>query len=108
MKNIVELLQEKQLLFKSFKEIKPKALSSRKKIDLFVAVDTKGYYASIFYIEKKSRILSKEIDEYFLLHEKLEKHIDSRIKKKYVLIDASLCSKAKAKLEKASWKVWEL
>jgi hypothetical protein len=108
MKEIVEFFQKKQMIFKSFKSITPKVLGSRKKIDLFVAVDLKGYYVTIFYIEKKSRVLQKEVEEYMLLHEKLEKHIDSKIKKKYILFKAPLCSKAKAKLEKEAWKVWQI
>jgi len=41
-----------------------------------------------------------------LLHEKLEKYIDSKIMKKYMIIKAPLCSKAKALLEEHGWKVW--
>jgi hypothetical protein len=107
MKEIVEFLQKKQLIFKSLKEIAPKVLSSRKKVNLYIGVNLKGYYASIFSIEKKSRVLKKEAEEYNVLHEKLEKHIDSSIKKKYLLIKAPLCSKAKAQLESQGWKVWE-
>jgi hypothetical protein len=57
-------------------------------------------------IEKKSRILRKEAQELMVLHEKLEKYIDSRISKKYMIIKAPLCSKAKALLEERGWKVW--
>jgi hypothetical protein len=108
MKMIVEYLQKKSLLFKSFKEFKPKVLASRKKISLYLGVDLKGYYTAVFYVDKKSRVLQKETEEYVLLHEKLEKYIDSRIKKKYILMNAPLCAKAKAKLQSQSWKVWEV
>jgi hypothetical protein len=40
------------------------------------------------------------------LHEKVEKYMDSRITKKYILIKAPLCSHAKAMLEENGWKVW--
>jgi hypothetical protein len=40
------------------------------------------------------------------LHEKLEKYIDSKINKKYIIIKAPFCSKAKALLEENGWKVW--
>ena len=56
-------------------------------------------------VEKKSRVLRKEAEELMLLHEKLEKYIDSGIKKKYMIIKAPLCSKAKAMLEEHGWKV---
>lgn len=106
MKEVVEYLQKKNLLFKSFKEITPKELGSRKKIALYLGVDLKGYYAVVMVIEKKSRILRKEAQALMLLHEKLEKYIDSKISKKYMIIKAPLCSKAKALLEEHGWKVW--
>ena len=106
MKEIVEYLQRKNIIFKSLKEITPKELGSRKKIGIYVGVDLKGYYADVMQIEKKSRILRKEAEELMALHVKLEKYIDSSIKKKYIIIKAPLCSKAKAMLEENKWKVW--
>ena len=106
MKKIVEYLHSKKLIFKSLKEITPKELGSRKKIVLYLGVDLTGYYALVMLIEKKSRILRKEANELMLLHEKVEKYIDSRITKKYIIIKAPLCSKAKALLEEQGWKVY--
>jgi len=106
LKTIVEYLQQKNIIFKLFKEITPKELGSRKKIGIFVGVDLKGYYADVMQIEKKSRVLRKEAEEFMALHEKLEKYIDSSIKKKYIIIKAPLCSHAKKMLEEHGWKVW--
>ena len=106
MKEIVEYLQKKNLIFKSLKEISPKELGSRKKISLYLGVDMKDYYTLLMSISKKSRILKKEANELMVLHEKLEKYIDSKINKKYIIIKAPLCSKAKALLEENGWKVW--
>jgi len=106
MKNIVEYLQQKNIIFKSFKEITPKELGSRKKINIYVGIDLKGYYADVMVLQKKSRVLRKEAEELMRLHEKLEKYIDSTIKKKYIIIKAPLCSKAKVLLEENKWKVW--
>jgi len=106
MKKIVDYLQEKHIIFKSLKSITPKELGSRKKIELYLGVDLKDYYSVVMLVEKKSRVLRKEAEELMLLHEKLEKYIDSSIKKKYMIIKAPLCSKAKALLEEHGWKVW--
>lgn len=106
MKQTVEYLQQKNIIFKSLKPISPKELKSRKKIALFVGVDLKGYYADVMVLEKKSRVLRKEAGELMVLHEKLEKYIDSTIKKKYIIIKAPLCSKAKALLEEHGWRVF--
>jgi len=106
MKEIVEYLQEKHIIFKSLKSITPKELGSRKKIELYLGVDLKDYYSVVMLVEKKSRVLRKEAEELMLLHEKLEKYIDSTIKKKYMIIKAPLCSKAKALMEENGWKIW--
>jgi len=106
MKKIVEHLQHKNIIFKSLKEIMPKELDSRKKVELYLGVDLKGYYALVMKIEKKSRILRKEAGELMALHEKMEQYIDSKITKKYIIIKAPLCSHAKKMLEENEWKVY--
>jgi len=104
MKDIVEKLQEKRLVFKSLKEIDIKKLfSSRKKIKLYLGVDLKKYYTCVIHISKKSRILTKEAEELMEFHKKLEKYNDSKINKKFIYIEAPLCSKAKAMLEDKGW-----
>jgi len=105
MKHIVEYLQQKKIIFKSLKPVSPKVLGSRKKVAIFIGVDLKGFYADVMVVEKKSRVLRKEVEELMALHEKLEKYIDSSIKKKYIVIDAPLCSKAKALLEENGWTI---
>jgi len=106
MKKIVEYLQKKHLIFKSFKEITPKELGSRKKLKIYLGVNLKSYYAMVIELEKKSRVLSKDATEIMMLHQKLEKYMDSKIKKKYIIIKAPLCSKAKAFLQEHGWRVW--
>ena len=106
MKEIVHILQEKKLLFKSLKPIEPKELGSRKKISIYLGVDLKKYYACIIHVSKKSRILSKEALELMEFHTKLEVLNDSKINKKYIYIEAPLCSKAKALFEEEKWVVW--
>lgn len=106
MKELVEYLNRKHLIFKSLKGIMPKELGSRKKVLLHLGVDLKGYYALVLQMEKKSRVLRKEAAELMLLHEKLERYIGSRVTKKYIIIKAPLCSHAKTMLEEQGWKVW--
>jgi len=107
MKEVLHRLQENNLLFKSLKPISIKELGSRKKIDLYLGVDLKKYYACIIHIRKKSRILSKEALEIMEFHAKLEKFNESKINKKYIYIQAPLCSKAKALFKEQKWRVWE-
>jgi len=105
MKEIVEYYGEKGILFHSLKPVPPKVLGSRKKVDIYLGVDSQKYYVMILYIEKKSRILRKEAEAFILLHQRLEEWADSKIYKKYLLVKAPLCSKAKAWLEEDQWKV---
>ena len=108
MKALVEYLNHKNIIFKSLQEILPKELGSRKKVSLYLGLDLKGYYALVMQLEKKSRVLRKKAEEFMHLHEKLEQYIESRITKKYIIIRAPLCSKAKAMLEEKGWKVWNV
>jgi hypothetical protein len=107
MKEIVHKLQEEKLLFKSLKPIDVKLFKSRKKIQLYLAIDLKKYYACIIHVVKKSRILSKEARELMEFHSRLEIHNKSKINKKYIYIQAPLCSKAKTLFEEQGWTVWQ-
>jgi len=106
MKTLVEKMGQKNLICKSLETVLAKELGSRKKVALYVGVDLKGYYCLIMKLVKKSRVLRKEAMELMALHEKMEKRKDTKILKKYIWIDAPLCSKAKALLEENGWKVW--
>ena len=99
-------MNQKNLICKSLEEVLPRELGSRKKVALYVGVDLKGYYCLVVKLSKKSRVLRKEATELMLLHEKMEKFKDTKIMKKYIWIEAPLCSKAKALLEEHNWKVW--
>lgn len=107
MKEIVEYLRDKNIICKTLKEVTSKELGSRKKIQLYVGVNLKGYYCSVMAIEKKSRVLRKEAGELMALHEKLEAYQDTKILTRYIRIRAPLCSHAKAMLEENGWKVWD-
>ena len=106
MKNLVDYLQKKQIIFKSLKPIAAKELGSRKKVNIYLGIDLKGYYANVMQVEKKSRVLRKEAGELMLLHEKIERYVDKVIKKKYIIIKAPLCSKARVLFEEHGWKVY--
>jgi alkyl hydroperoxide reductase subunit AhpF len=102
----VDFFNEDGIIFQSLKKIIPRELSTRKKIDIYLGVDIKGYFVDIMQLEKKSRILLKEAKEIELLHKKLELYNGSLIKKRYIIVKAPLCSKAKSYLESEGWKVW--
>jgi hypothetical protein len=104
MKNTVEYLCSHSIICKKLTGILPKELGSRKRIEIFVGVGVDGYYCVVMHLVKKSRILRKEADELMQLHQKLETYQDTKIKKKYIWIEAPLCSKAKALMESEGWR----
>ncbi len=106
MKALVERLMAHGYLFKSLTPIAPKALGSRKRIAIYLGVDTEGFYAALFHLAKKSRVLRKEAGEIEALYDALVSYNGAHIPRKIILIDAPLCSKAKALLEERGWKVW--
>lgn len=106
MKEVVEYLSGHNIICKTLREIMPKALGSRKKIELFVGVNLQGYYCSVMILKKRSRVLRKEVGELMLLHEKMEYYEDSKILKRYIHIKAPLCSHAKRMFEDSGWTVW--
>ena len=105
MKAIVEEMRSKNIICKSLEEVTPKVLGSRKKVSLYVGIDLKSYYCMMIKLTKKSRVLRKEAEELMALHEKMEAYKNTKITKKYIWIEAPLCSKAKALLEEHGWKV---
>ncbi len=106
LKDIVEFLSKKGVIFKSMTQISPKELDSRKKIDLFLAVDMQDYYTLIVSISKKSRFIRKDAEDIITLHRKVESLKDLIIKKKIVLIDAPLCSKAGKMMRVEGWEIF--
>jgi len=106
MKDIVEYMRGHNLICKTLKEVKPKEIGSRKRVNIYLGVNLKGYFCMVMVISKKSRILRKEVAQLIELHKKIELYHNSKIKKKYISIDAPLCSHAKKMLEENLWEVW--
>lgn len=103
MKELVNILLKKNYIYKSLKEIDKKVLGTRKKIDIYEGVDTKSYYAAIFYLLQKSRFLRKNADDLEQLLEKLKVLQDHNYKKKILIYQMPLCSKAKEQMKQNGW-----
>lgn len=104
-KSLTTFLNQKGIIFKDFNPVNPKDLGSRKKINIFDATGVdKGYYA-IFLIDSKSRFLQKNVDELEMLFAKMVEKSGHNYKYKMAVIQSPLCSKAKEKLLKNSWRV---
>jgi len=106
-KEIVDYLNKKNIICKNLKPILPKELGSRKRVEIYIGVNLKGYYCSVFVIKKRSRIVRKEAFEIIGLHEKLEEYMDTKVFKRYIYIDAPLCSHAKSIMIESGWTIWD-
>ncbi len=107
MKETVEILMKKKLIFKKLTEIDKKELKTRKKIRVYEGVDLKSYYFAIFLIKQKSRFLRKNVKEIEEIYERLKIIRDHNFKKKIFLHKCPLCSKAKEDLKNLKWKIFD-
>ncbi len=105
MKEITNYYQNKDIIFKDFKEIEPKELGSRKKITIYAATSVEKNYYAIFIVDAKSRFIRKNANDLIELCEVLAKYLDHNFKKKELLISSPLCSKAKTFLKENGWSV---
>ncbi len=105
MKELTNYFLNKNILFKNIEKIDLKELKSRKKLELYYALDIKKHYYAIFIINQKSRFISKNAQDLMLLLNDLIVLKDHNFKKKILLISSPLCSKAKLLLKENSWSV---
>ncbi len=105
MKELVDILRNKELIYKKLIMIDTKLLKTRKKIAVYEAVDFERYYTAIFVIKQKSRFLRKDAETIEVLYERLKLLQDHNFKKKILLFDMPFCSQAKAQMKEAGWRL---
>ena len=105
MKKLTTYYTNKNILFKDIKQVQPKELDSRKKIDIYAATSVDSNFYAIFIVDSKSRFIRKSANDLMELCEKLASHLDHNFKKKELLISSPLCSKAKEYLKQNNWSV---
>ncbi len=104
---IVESLRVNGYLFKQLEEIKPKELGIRNKLEIYSAYDMKKQSYVILHVKQKSRVLQSNVSIFESIVQKVSKYVGVVMRHKIIKIDAPLCSKAKALLEKSGWQVIE-
>jgi len=108
MKEVVDKLRAKGLLYQKLIMIDNKALKTRKKIQVYEAVDFDRYYTAVFYLVQKSRFLRKDAEVLEVLYARLKVLQDHNFKKRVLLYDMPLCSKAKAVLKEQGWSLYNV
>jgi len=104
-KTILEPLRQNGFIFKRFEPFSLQLVGSRKRIGVYHGVDTSNRYFLLFVVNRKSRVLQKDIKEWFEIKQKIEHYYGYAIKINIALINAPLCSKAKSLLLEEGWKV---
>ncbi|HIC45051.1 MAG TPA: hypothetical protein EYO73_12465 [Sulfurimonas sp.] len=107
MKILVEQLRINGRIYKKLEEIQPKDLKIRNKVKLYAALDLNRYYNAIIIVSQKSRLLMKDVVKLEEIVQKMAIYRDHQFKGKTLVLDAPLCSKAKAAFIKAKWKIIE-
>jgi len=107
MKLLVENLCSSGRIYKKLDEIQPKELKIRNRVKLFVALDLNKYYNAIVVVSQKSRLLMKDVAKFEEIVFKMTIYRDHQFKGKVLMLDAPICSKAKAAFKKLKWKIIE-
>jgi len=104
-KEIVESMASKSLIFKSIEKIEPNTIGSRKRVEIYLGVDLKSRYTLLFVIERKSRIVVSDVETLSKLASMVEKYKDIVVKKRFLIYGAPLCSHARKRMEAEGWRV---
>jgi len=107
MKILVENLRQNGRIYKKLEEIHPKELKIRNKVKLYAALDLNRYYNALVVVSQKSRLLMKDVIKFEEIVQKMALYRDHQFKAKVLILDAPLCSKARAAFIKAKWKIIE-
>ena len=89
--------------FKTITQLIPKELGIRKKIGIYTAIDSLNQTYIFLHIIQKRRFLQKDVEKIEEIYTLVQNHTKLSFDKKYIIIEAPLCSKAKTKLENNSW-----
>lgn len=91
-------------MIKQVTSIDPKLLKIRAKVELFKGVD-KNEFIAIIGVKQKSRILIKDMAKFEGIVEKMTQYFNHPFKKKKIIVDAPMCSKANKAMKENGWEV---
>ncbi|BAF70280.1 hypothetical protein [Nitratiruptor sp. SB155-2] len=104
MKKLVEKLKNREL-FQQLRQVDLVSLGIKKRWELFEGVNEKKEYILVLRIARKSRFLVKDAQELESVSALVAKELGHNFKKRYLLLQAPLCSKAAEYLKKRGWKI---
>ena len=105
MKAVLEPLRQNGYIFKRFEPFSLRLVGSKKRIDVYHGFDIANRYFLLFVVNRKSKILQKDIKDWFKIKQRIERYYGYAIKINIALINAPLCTKAKSLLLEKGWKI---
>ncbi len=106
MRELVEYFKKNGVIFRSLNPLDKKRMGIKKRLKLYEGIELDNSYALVAQIERKSRFLRKDATELEDLAKKAQSLLGHAFKRKYLLIKAPLCSKAKEMLEEFGWRIY--
>jgi hypothetical protein len=82
--------------------VDPKELKIRSKVELFKGID-KNKFTAIIGVKQKSRILTKDIQKFEDIVEKMGQYFAHTFHVKQLIVDAPMCSKARKAMQDSGW-----
>ena len=105
MKHTVDILRAHDIVIPKLTPLNNKDLGIRKKVTLYKGVDVNASYVLIIRVFQKSRFLRKNVLEIETILRQTKAKLGHNFKKKIILIQAPLCSKAEFELKEHGWRV---
>ena len=106
MKELVEYFVEQNIVFPKLEHLNNKALGVKSRFQLYKAVDMSKRYCLILHIARKSRFLQADAKKIDAVASQVMQVLGHNFAKKYIYIQAPLCSKANVLLGTLGWKVY--
>jgi hypothetical protein len=105
-KEITSFLSQKGYIFSVFNKIEPKEINSRKKIEIYSAIDIKKHFISVFCINLQSRFLIKNAKEIIDLKNRLALKEEHNFKKNIIIVNSPICRKAIDHFKENKWTIY--
>jgi hypothetical protein len=81
-------------------------IKTRKRVTVYQGLDKKTNYLAIFFVHKSSRFLQKDVQSLEELYLSLVNLVGHNYKKKLLLYNMPLCSKAEELLYEYRWRLY--
>ncbi|MBE0491788.1 MAG: hypothetical protein IBX44_06010 [Sulfurospirillum sp.] len=104
-KQISDLAIKRNLVLVKLQVFDKKKLGTRKKLTVFIGLDTKDFYHTFFIFEQKSRFVLQHAHELSQLQVTLDELRKRRSRFKHLCLCCAVCQKAKVFLENEGWRI---